>query len=168
MFGRFWANMANPPLSSGNPVRCPICYPIPNVTQGKAPQRCPFANPLVFVDTPETRNFYPAPTPNQILVAPGSTMPLSSGSAVTGVSSQNLQKKKRSLSQASNTDRGIYTDCMLCEELFLVPFGTRQSDPAAYTCSGCRQNLSERCHDGSGNSSSASSSSAEDSKRLKR
>ena len=123
-FPLFWRTMQlGPPLSSGQPVRCPICYPIPGRTKGTSPYRCPYANPLVLVDTPETHSFYPAPVPTAAQAPPPRV------------------NQKRTSNQCTSTGAEVYTDCMLCEALFVLPFEVAPDEPSAHTCPKCLERL---------------------------
>ena len=150
-FHAFWSQMQlGPPLSSGLPIKCPSCYPIPGRTQGLALHRCPLANPLILVDTPETRNFYPCPTAVQ---APPVRVPPATPQSSPSMNTSGPQKRKSS--GATSPDPETYTDCLLCEKLYLVPGNLPSDDPEVHTCKECLQRL-----DGvtSGTSSTASAS----------
>ena len=153
-FPALWQQMQlGPPLSSGLPVRCPICYPIPGRTLGLAPYRCPYANPLILVDTPETRNFYPCPTASQ---APPVRVPQVSAQPSSSVSAEG--QKKRSLPNSSPSEEEIFTDCMLCQTIYPLPPNVLSDDPAAHTCQTCLQLLEDAKKDTSSSESSSSSS----------
>lgn len=153
-FPAFWQQMQlGPPLSSGLPVRCPICYPIVGRTQGHAPHRCPYANPLVLVDTPEVRNFYPCPTAVQAPPVRGPQTPQTSAESSTTANTSRQQK--RTLSRSDSIETEVYTDCLLCEHLYLPPRNLSLDDPAAHTCSECLQRLGKTRGAGSASSSSS-------------
>ena len=146
-FPAFWRTVLRGPtllsiVMSGQLVKCPPCYPDPVKTRGRPPHKCPWANPLVLVD-PVTNM---ATGPQQQKKGPPSTT-----------------------TQNTNTHPGIYTDCLLCETLFLVPLGTKQADPGAYTCPKCLSDLAESsCGRASTSSAPSSSSSARPQKRQKK